>query len=440
MKFRDWIRPGIRLKRWILLIILGIVCISYGFSFFITEIYLESSVRFLSVLLILSGIVFIYFSVKYITKTFFQVISNSGFKISLDSNRLSNMLIEKRILIKGPKIVVIGGGTGLSTMLRGLKSYSSNLTAIVTVADDGGGSGMLREDLGMLPPGDIRNCVMALADTEPILEKLLQYRFEEGRLKGQSFGNLFLAAMDGISNSFEEAVKRMSDVLAVTGKVLPVTLENVELCAELEDGYKIYGESKIGEHYNFHDGKINRIYLKPSNVKPLNDVLESIKEADIIVLGPGSLFTSVIPNLLVNGVCGCLKSSKALKVYVLNIMTQKGETDNFSLVDHIKAIEAHSYKGIIEYCIVNNENIPENFVKKYSEKESEKVRIDKKEVEDMGIKIVSGNLLSIENNLIRHNHKVLAQMIMKLISENVLNKDKRRELDYYYVNDRLKKI
>ena len=255
MRLLDWFRPGMRIKRWILMGIFGIACISFGLSFAVREIYMSLIERLLSVFLVLSGCIFIVISTRYVIKTFFHAISHSGFKMSLDSDRLSNLLFEKRILIKGPKIVTLGGGTGLSTMLRGLKAYSSNITAVVTVADDGGGSGLLREDLGMLPPGDIRNCVLALANTEPILEQLLQYRFKEGRLKDQNFGNLFLAAMDGISSSFEEAVRKMSDVLAVTGRVLPVTLDDVKLCAELEDGHIICGESRIGKHNTFHAGK-----------------------------------------------------------------------------------------------------------------------------------------------------------------------------------------
>jgi uncharacterized cofD-like protein len=214
------------------------------------------------------------------------------------------------------KIVAIGGGTGLSTMLRGLKTLSRNITAVVTVSDDGGGSGQLREDLGMLPPGDIRNCILALANTEPLMEQLMQYRFSEGRLKGQNFGNLFLAAMAGISSSFEEAVKRMSDVLAVTGKVLPVTLDNVTLCAELADGFIVCGESKISMHLPSHPGPIKRVFFKSGKAKPLPDVLEAIAEADVVVVGPGSLYTSIIPNFLVDGICDSLKKTSAVKIYL----------------------------------------------------------------------------------------------------------------------------
>ncbi|MCX7923651.1 MAG: YvcK family protein [Clostridia bacterium] len=440
MRTVDWFRPGIRIKRWIFLAAVGIASISFGLSFMVREIYRSLIQNLLSVLLIISGCVFIFISIKYIVKTVFNAISNSGFRISLDSDRLSNLLFEKRILIKGPKIVAIGGGTGLSTMLRGLKVYSSNVTAIVTVADDGGGSGVLRQDLGMLPPGDIRNCILALADTEPIMEKLLQYRFEDGMLKGQSFGNLFLAAMDGISTSFEEAVRKMSDVLAVTGKVLPVTLEDVTLCAELEDGHVICGESKIGKHYEEHPGRIKRVFLEPKTIKPLQEAIDAINEADIIVLGPGSLYTSVIPNLLVEGICGALKKSNAVKVYACNVMTQPGETEGYTVYDHIKAIEQHSYKGIINYCILNTSDIPEELIKKYMDDGAEVVKVDYDLIENAGIKILGGNFISVNNNLIRHDSKKLAESVIDLVAELVLAKDKKRIIDYYYVKDRLKKL
>jgi uncharacterized cofD-like protein len=412
---------------------------SFGLSFMVRDIYRSALQNLLSVLLILSGLAFIYLSVKYVVKTLFHALSNSGFRISLDSDRLSSLMFEKRILIKGPKIVTIGGGTGLSTMLRGLKAFSSNITAIVTVADDGGGSGVLRQDLGMLPPGDIRNCILALADTEPIMEKLLQYRFPDGMLKGQSFGNLFLAAMDGISTSFEEAVRKMSDVLAVTGRVLPVTLDDIRLCAELEDGYVVCGESKIGKHDTFHKGRIQRVYLEPETAKPLPEVLEAIAEADIIVMGPGSLYTSVIPNLLVEGMFETIRRSNAVKVYVCNVMTQPGETEGYSVSEHIAAIEKHSCNGIVDYCIVNTAEIPEELKQKYQEDGAETVKVDFELLAKVGIKVVGGNFASVKNSYIRHDPGKLAEAVIDLVAEEVLSRDKKRIIDYYYVKDRLKK-
>lgn len=437
MKFFDWFRPGLKIKRWFFLALLGILAISYGLSYLVKNIYWSRLYVAFSTILILSGVYFIYMAIRYGLGTLFSTIRSSGFNISLDKEKLSNLLLEKRILIKGPKIVTIGGGTGLSTMLRGLKVYSSNITAIVTVADDGGGSGLLRQDLGMLPPGDIRNCILALADTEPLMEELMQYRFTEGRLKGQSFGNLFLAAMDGISNSFEEAVKKMSGVLAVTGKVLPVTLENTTLCAELTDGTIIKGESKITE--TAAGKEIERVFLEPDRVPALNEALEAIKEADVIILGPGSLYTSIVPNFLVDGIANAVEKSKAIKIYVCNIMTQPGETEGYTVSKHIKAIFKHGKQGIIDYCIVNNGYIPEEILQNYIKDGADAVKIDSNEVHRLGVRIIEENLLTINKNYVRHDANKLAETIINLVSDKVLSQDKKRVIDYFYIKDRMKR-
>lgn len=231
MKFIDWLRPGINIKRWIFLAAIGIVLQSYGIAIFMNTKVVFNYDGLTALILIIVGFILLILSILYIGRTMIKALNDGGFTGHIDSNTLRTVLVEKRLLDNGPKIVAIGGGTGLSTMLRGIKEYTSNVTAVVTVSDDGGGSGILRDDLGILPPGDIRNCILALARTEPILEKLLQYRFSEGMLKGQNFGNLFLAAMTGTCGSFEEAVRKMSDVLAVTGDVLPVTVSDIRLCA-----------------------------------------------------------------------------------------------------------------------------------------------------------------------------------------------------------------
>lgn len=439
MKFLKWFRPGIKIKRWFVIGFMGIAAISYGLSYFRVTYKPEWNNVF-SIILIISGVYFIYLAIRYGLGTLFSAIKSSGFNISLDKEKLTNLLLEKRILIKGPKVVVVGGGTGLSTMLRGLKQYSCNITAVVTVADDGGGSGVLRQDLNMLPPGDIRNCVLALADTEPLMEQLMQYRFTEGSLKGQSFGNLFLAAMDGISNNFEEAVKKMSDVLAVTGRVLPVTLANVNLCAEFKNGEVVKGESQIGKKMKELKLPIEKVYLEPKDVKPLNEALEAIKEADVIVLGPGSLYTSVIPNLLVQGLPEEIQKSKAIKIYVCNVMTQPGETDGFTVSDHLKVLFDHSKQGIVDYCIVNNSKIPNAILDLYKEDGACDVKIDENEVEKLNVKIIEKNLLNINGSLVRHNSNKLAETIIELVSDKILSKDKKRIIDYFYVKDRLKKL
>ncbi len=262
-----------------------------------------------------------------------------------------------------PNIAVIGGGTGLSTMLRGLKTHCCNITAIVTVADDGGGSGVLREDLGMLPPGDVRNCILALSNTEPILGELLNYRFKDGRLKGQNFGNLFLAAMNGISINFQDAVQNMSSVLSVAGKVLPVTLDSVELEAELENGVVVRGESNIPKEAISQGSAIKDLRIIPKEAEAVEDAILAIREADAIVLGPGSLYTSIIPNLLVEEIGKEVQKSKAKKIYVCNVMTQPGETTNFNVSDHIKEIYKYCGENSIDYVIPNVGNIDDVFIK-----------------------------------------------------------------------------
>jgi uncharacterized cofD-like protein len=374
--------------------------------------------------------------VNNLLKKCIRFLSNRSLKMSLDTEWMRKLLSDKKFLVYGPKIVAIGGGTGLSTMLRGLKEYSANITAVVTVADDGGGSGVLRQDLGLLPPGDIRNCLLALANTEPIMEQLLQYRFQDGMLKGQSFGNLFIAAMNGISDNFVEAVRKMSDVLAVTGRVLPVTINDVRLVAELEDGFIVKGESNIGNHNSLHPGAIKRVFIEPSNAQPLDEVIESILEADAVILGPGSLFTSIIPNLLIKGVADAIKKSPAIKIYVCNIMTQPGETDGFNVLDHVRAVENHSFSGIVDYCIVNQSEIPEEFLEKYRQEGAEPVLLAN-DSDLIGTEVITDDYLSLFKGKIRHDAKKLSKAIMQLVDESVIARDKQRLLDYYFVKERL---
>ena len=313
------------------------------------------------------------------------------------------------------KVVVIGGGTGLSTMLRGLKQYTSHITAIVTVGDDGGGSGKLREDLGMLPPGDIRNCILALADTEPLMEDLLQYRFTEGSLKGQCFGNLFLAAMAGISENFEDAVQKMSSVLAVKGKVLPVTLDDMKLVAELENGEIIEGESKIPSEVIVRKTRIKKLAIKPIDAKPLEEAIKAINNADVIIMGPGSLYTSIIPNLLVKGIPEAICKSPAKKVYISNVMTQPGETNGFKVSNHLKVLMDYGVAGNIDYVIANNGIIPPDIKEKYARENAELVVLDYENISNLNVNVIEADLIKITKRYVKHNAEKLAELIMKNI-------------------------
>ncbi len=339
MKLIYWLKPGLHLKRWFVLGCLGVIILSTALGLLVQKSNIELN-NGLLIILAVSGIGLLIISLRQgalsLMKNLDRIPKTDTYKS--EGDRLTQMVYDRQVLSKGRKMVVIGGGTGLSVLLRGMKQITSNISAIVTVADDGGGSGVLREDLGMLPPGDIRSCLLALAEMEPTMEALLQYRFTEGALKGQSFGNLFIASMNGISENFEEAVKKMGEVLAVKGNVYPVTLEDLTLFAQLKNGKVIKGESNIPMKALEENSPIDFVFTRPRKPLPLPEVIEAIDTADAIVLGPGSLFTSIIPNLLVDQVVDHINKARGVVVYLPNLMTQPGETDHFSVRNHVDSL------------------------------------------------------------------------------------------------------
>ena len=401
-KFK-WLYPGIKIKRWAMVCILGIAMVSIGSIDLVSPDYL--SVRIIGGLTLSLGIIAIFVGLERTVKSFLSVF------LPKEEKKILDLIYQKRQLAQGPKIVVIGGGTGLSTLLLGLKEYTSNITAVVTVADDGGSSGRLRRQFGLLAPGDIRNCLVALADTEPLMRSLFQFRFGgKEELKGHSFGNLFITAMTEVTGDFEKAVKESSKVLAIRGRVIPSTLDEVGLIAEYSDGTKIAGESKIAEEKKH----IKRIYLSRKDCEPTPEAISAIGEADVIVLGPGSLFTSIIPNLLIEQITEAVLGSKALKVYVCNIMTQRGETDNFKASDHIEAIVAHAKSKLIDSCVLNLAQIPREFVEKYKQEDACPVIADIEKVEEMGFSVIREDLVSTKD-YVRHDAQKLARIIMDLL-------------------------
>ena len=419
-KDAGWLLPGLEVKRWFILIITGVVIASIGLCIIFDlkpALYLINMIYKLVQILppniigwffIAVGIIF--FFVGWL-KTNYSILD-----VNNDRNRHAVLedLYRRRKLNRGPKIVAIGGGTGLSTMLKGIKKITNNITAIVTVGDDGGSSGKLREELGVLPPGDIRSCIAALADDEDLVAKLFQYRFKDcAGLSGHSFGNLFLTAMCSITGNMVNAVQESSKVLSIRGRVLPSTLDDMRLVAEMEDGSIIKGESNIPESGK----KIKRLFTEPAKCKPLEDTIIAIQEADIIILGPGSLYTSVIPNLLISDISRAVSEAKAKKIYVCNIMTQPGETDGFSVSDHIKTLIKHAkYEKIIDAVLVNTE-LPEELIAPYRDAGSEPVDVDEKEVNKMGIEIVQKNLIADKrfedghSSFVRHSPMRLARII-----------------------------
>ena len=323
-----WLYPGMRVKRWILLCCFGVILCSMGFVLTITETQATSGS-----LIVLLGVGIVAVSIRKIIKSVVTVL------LPQRENELVNIMYQKRYLERGPRIVVIGGGSGLSVLLHGLKEFTSNITAIVTVADDGGSSGRLRSQFGMPPPGDIRNCLVALADSEALMSDLFQFRFKEaGELEGHSFGNLFILAMLKVTGDFEKAIREASKILAIRGRVVPSTVKLVTLIAQHKDGSVTMGETNITKTKS----PIERLRLNPEGCGAAEDALEAIQNAEAIVMGPGSLYTSILPNLLIEDISNALALVAAPKVYVCNVMTQSHETDHFTAFDHVNAIAEHA--------------------------------------------------------------------------------------------------
>ena len=410
-----WLIPGLNVKRWLLLIFLGSIFIILGLMIIadVRPIYKTMEIIQKAALILPSNTLAVIF-ILIGSFIFFKGWKKTTLSImDLDSPKGNESLLEKLYrrnkLNKGAKIVAIGGGTGLSMLLKGIKKYTNNITAVVTVGDDGGSSGRLREEMGILPPGDIRNCIAALADDEDLITKLFQYRFKTGEgLEGHSFGNLFLTALCAITGNMVKAVKESSNVLNIRGVVLPATLDDMKLLAEFEDGRIIKGESSIPEAH----GKIKRLFTDPEICRALPEVLIAIANADLIILGPGSLYTSVIPNLLVSGIVEAIEQSSAKKIYVCNIMTQTGETDNYTVASHLNALLNHAKgKKIIDAVLVNN-SLPDNISAGYAKNGSIPVILDNENLTPIGIEIVSQKLIQ-ENKegLVRHSSHRVARAV-----------------------------
>lgn len=413
-KTAGWLIPGLEIKRWFALIFLGSVLIIAGIltlsdpkqvADFLRDVRNTVNVDLVAAISIILGSIFFF---KGWQKTNLSMLDIHDDK---EKENVLETLYRRKKLNKGPKIVAIGGGTGLSMLLRGIKKITNNITAVVTVGDDGGSSGRLREEMGVLPPGDIRNCIAALADDEDLITKLFQYRFDMGKgLKGHSFGNLFLTALCSITGNMVRAVRESSNVLSIRGRVLPATLDDMKLAAEMEDGRVIHGESSIPEAH----GKIKRLFTEPSDCKALPEVLNAIKDADLIIMGPGSLYTSVIPNLLVKEIAQAVAKAKAKKIYVCNIMTQPGETDNYSVSSHVNAILTHAGSPDVMDAVLVNNSIPKNISPAYAEHNSYPVVLDNENLNPTGVKLVSTKLLEEEkskNGLVRHSSSRVARAV-----------------------------
>lgn len=417
-----WLYPNLGVKRWFLLAVLGIFLFAAGLSvmnYGVALGYLE--VQFREMVYHLTGSaprtavpMGIFISIIGIAAIVigFKRMLNSIVSALLpdDEGRIVDVMYTRQHLRRGPKIVVIGGGTGLSALLRGLKEYTTNLTAIVTVADDGGSSGKLRHEMGILPPGDVRNCLVALADTENIMEDLFSYRFNTGTLKGHSLGNLLIAGLADTFGDFQKGIESVSKVFALRGNVYPSTLEQVILVAELADGTVIKGETAVRDA----EGRIKRVFLEPSDCHPMPEALKALEEADLVVLGPGSLYTSVLPNLLVEGLRDKIREVSAPCVYVCNIMTEPGETDDYTVADHLQALVDHCGADFVDVVLANNREIPEELLERYAQDASFPVIGEARNVEWLGVKYVERDLLQADD-IIRHDSKRLARELIRLL-------------------------
>lgn len=417
-----WLSPGLFVKRWLLISLTGVFLTSFGLAIWVKLTPVNRFLEFVSQALetiarlvpnsvsgplaVLLGVFLLFWGQSRTVETITEALQPDA------SEELVDLLRTHRRLHRGPKIVAIGGGTGLSTLLRGLKQYSSNITAIVTVADDGGSSGRLRREMGILPPGDIRNCIAALADEEKLLTELFQYRFHAGDgLSGHSFGNLFISAMTEITGDLEQAIDASAKVLAIRGKVLPATLTDVSLWAKLADGRIIEGESKITEAM----GQIRQIGCHPADPVALPAALAAIKEADYIIIGPGSLYTSIIPNLLVPAIRQALAEVTVPRVYVCNIMTQPGETDNYSVADHLRAIEGVCEERVFDAVLAQRTAPSPQSLQLYAQEHSHPVFLDREEVGKMGYRIVLANVMAEDEVTakVRHDPQRLARVLWR---------------------------
>ena len=437
--FFRWFNSKTKMKRWMVVILIGIMLCCYGMATVLTSKQMEFGNLAKIIGIFVVGFVCVIVGIISMQKRTLEVlVQDTDNRITDEESKVKSLIFNKKIYNQGPKIVAIGGGAGLNSVLRGLKNYTDNITAIVTVSDYGEPVSTSRQILDTLPLDDIKESIVALSSDEKAMEGLLNLKFKEGKLNSLSFGDIYLLAMNDLYGDFAESIKQSQNILNITGKVLPVTLEEIQICAELEDGTVIENRNKIPEVVNSKVSKINRVYITPSNCKPAVGVIEAIQEADAIIIGPGSLYTNIIPNLLVKGVAKAIRDSKAFKIYISNIMTEPGQTDNYSLSDHIKAINEHAGKGVIDYCIYDTGEIIPEFIRKYNMEGAEPLEQDISKAKVEGVNLMQRNLSYIDGNYIRHNPDAVAASIIQLICDDLKFKDMQNDTQYVMLNDKLK--
>ena len=439
--FLEWFKASTKVKRWILLILVGIMLTCYGIS----KILVSEEISFFElakiIVIFVMGFLAIVTSVVFIQKRSLEIIieanntNDAGKKAKLN---IKSLIFNKKVYEEGPNVVIIGGGQGLNTVIEGFKKYTNNITAIVTMSDYGNIPTDSRRALDSLPLRDIKDSIIAMSDKEDIMRKLINWNFQNERLRGLNFGDIYLTAMNEMYSNISEAILKSTEVLNITGRVMPVTLDEITICAELNDGTTIKQKDRIPEIVTEKVETINRIFISPSNCRPSPGVIEAIENADVIIVGPGSLYTNVLPNLLVKNVSKAIKDSKALKFYISNIMTEPGQTDNYTLSDHIKAIQEHIGPGVIEYCLADTGEVIPEYIRKYNKEGSDLVEIDNRKLNDYNIKVIQRDMSCVKDNKIRHNPDIIAATIIEMICNDLKFHDMQNDTEYLLLQSVLK--
>ena len=440
--FMEWFKASTKVKRWILLILVGVTLTCYAF----TKILVSEEITFFelgkTILIFVFGFMAIVISVVFIQKRSLEIIieanNTNTEKGKQAQSNIKSLIFNKKVYEEGPKVVVIGGGTGLNTVLEGFKKYTNNITAIVTMSDYGNVPTASRKALDTLPLKDIKDSIIAMSDKEDIMRKLMYFNFQNERLRGLNFGDIYLTAMNEIYNNISEAILKSTEVLNINGRVMPVTLDEITICAELTDGTTVKQKDKIPEMVAAKVESINRIYISPSNCRPSPGVLDAIEEADVIIIGPGSLYTNVLPNLLVKNVSRAIRDSKAMKFYISNIMTEPGQTDNYTLSDHLKAINEHVGTDIIDYCLADTGEVVPEYIRKYNKDGADLVEIDSRKINEYNVKVIQRNMSCIKNDRIRHKSDVIASTIIEMICNDLKFHDMQNNTEYLLLQSVLK--
>ena len=440
--FFEWFKASKKVKRWIFLILIGVVLTCYG----IAKILVSEEITFFElgkiVAIFVLGFAAIVISVVFIQKRSLEIIieanNTATEKGKKAQSNIKSLIFNKKVYEEGPKVVIIGGGQGLNNIIGGFKKYTNNITAIVTMSDYGNNPTASRRALDSLPLKDIKDSIIAMSDKEDIMRNLINWNFQNERLRGLNFGDIYLTAMNEIYSNISEAILKSTEVLNITGKVIPVTLDEITICAELTDGTTIKQKDRIPEIVAEKVEKINRIYISPTNCRPAPGVIEAIEDADVIIIGPGSLYTNVLPNLLVKNVSKAIKDSKALKFYISNIMTEPGQTDNYSLSEHLKALKEHVGTDIIDYCLADTGEVIPEYIRKYNKEGADLVEIDSKKISEYNVKVIQRDMSCIKNDKIRHDADKVASIIIEMICNDLKFHDMQNNTEYLLLQSVLK--